>query len=134
MDRKDFLSALGLSAASLLVASCLGSCSKDQPSPTVDFTIDITEAQYAALNVAGGYVYANGVIIAKTSSGAIIAVSQACSHEGAAVQFQNDNNRFYCPRHGATFNTSGAATGGPTNSPLKQYTVTVNGNLVRVNG
>ena len=116
MDRKDFLSALGLSAASLIVTSCLGSCSKEQAAPVVDFTIDISQAQYAALNAPGGYVYVNGVIIAKTNSGAIIAVSQACSHEGAAVQFQNNSNRFYCPRHGATFNTSGAATGGDRKS------------------
>ncbi len=133
MDRKEFLSSIGFSAASLFVATCVGSCKKDSVSgPTVDFTIDLT--LYPALNNAGGYVYLNGVIIAKTSSANLIAVAAACSHEGANVQYQNNNNQFYCPRHGAKFNTSGAVTQGPASTPLKQYTVTVNGNSVRING
>lgn len=135
MDRKEFLTALGFSAASIALTACLGGCKNETPAgPTVDFTIDITQPAYSALANAGGYVYANGVIIAKTTFGSIIAVSQACTHEGAAVQYQGNNNRFYCPRHGATFNTTGGVTGGPTSTPLKQYTVTVTGNMVRVNG
>ena len=133
MDRKEFFSAIGFSTAGLMVASCLGSCKKDT-APNVDFTIDISQAPYNVLNTPGNYVYVNGVIVAKTSSGSIIAVSEACTHEGASVQFQNANDRFYCPRHGATFNTSGAVTNGPASSPLKQYTVTINGNSVHVNG
>ncbi len=136
MDRKNFLSTLGLSSASLLAAACLGSCSKETvaSAPTVDFTIDISQSQYAALTAPGGYVYSNGIIIATTSTGQIIAVSQTCTHQGATVVFQNTNTDFYCPRHGALFSASGAVTAGPASSNLKQYTVTVNGNLVRVHG
>ena len=135
MDRKKFLSALGFSAASIALSACLGGCKSDSPSgPTVDFTIDITLPAYSALANAGGYVYANGIIIAKTTAGSIIAVSEACTHEGANVQYQSNNNRFYCPRHGATFSNTGAVTNGPASTALKQYTVTVNGNSVRVNG
>jgi len=137
MDRKEFIASLGFSAASLFVASCLGSCEKEggTPAPSnVDFTIDITQPAYAALANAGGYVYANGIIIAKTTSGTIIAVSQSCTHEGANVQYQSNGNRFYCPRHGASFSTTGSVTGGPTSSPLKQYTVTQTGNSIRITG
>lgn len=133
MERKDFLKALGLGAGTILMGACLGGCKNDN-APSVDFTIDLSQSQYAALNSPGGYVYANGVIIAKTTTGDIIAVSQACTHEGVTVTFQNNNNRFYCPRHGATFSTNGTVTGGPANSSLKQYTVTVTGNMVRING
>lgn len=135
MDRKEFLSVLGFSAASMALVSCLGGCKKESNAgPTVDFTIDITQPSYTALSTAGGFVYINGVIVAKTSAGNIIAVSQSCTHEGADVQFQNNSNRFYCPRHGATFNTSGGVTNGPASTALKQYTVTVNGNIIRING
>jgi len=133
MERKDFLKAIGVGAGTIFIASCLGSC-KNENTPNVDFTIDLTQPAYAALNTPGGYVYANGVIIAKTTAGDIIAVSQACTHEGVTITFQNNNNRFYCPRHGATFSTNGAVTNGPASSSLKQYTVTVNGNQVRING
>lgn len=133
MERKDFLKALGIGAGTILMGACVGGCKNDN-APNVDFTIDLTQPQYAALNTPGGYVYANGIIIAKTTAGDIIAVSQACTHEGVTVTFQNNNNRFYCPRHGATFSTTGAVTGGPANSSLKQYTVTISGNSVRING
>lgn len=135
MDRKEFLSSLGLSAASILVASCLGRCKNESnPAGPVDFTLDLTQPAYAALNTPGGYVYANGVIIARTTNGDLIAVSKACTHEGADVQYQSAQNRFYCPRHGATFSATGSATGGPANGPLRQYTVTINGTSVRING
>lgn len=134
MDRKDFLSAIGFSAAGIFMASCLGSCKNDAGGPTVDFTFDLTDPAYAALGNAGGYVYKNGVIIAKTTSGNIVAVSQACTHEGAAVQYQSGSNRFYCPRHGAAFDTTGNVTNGPASTDLKQYTVTINGNTVRISG
>lgn len=143
MDRKEFLTALGYSSGALIFAACLGGCKKeDNPSsppppsaPVVDFTLDLTQPANAALNTNGGFIYANGVIVAKTTTGAIIAVSQACTHQGTTVQFQAaNNNRFYCPNHGSTFNTTGAVTTGPATGALKQYAVTITGNSVRVNG
>ena len=139
MDRKTFLSSIGLSAGTLFIASCLGGCSKASvdsagAAPTVDFTLDLTQPANAALNTPGGYIYANGVIIAKTLAGSIIAVSQACTHQGVTVRFVGSNNDFYCPSHGATFSATGAVTAGPANSPLKSYSVTVTGNTIRVNG
>lgn len=139
MDRKRFLSSLGLSAGTIFIASCLGGCSKAAvdnggAAPTVDFTLDLSQPANAALNTPGGYLYANGVIVAKTLSGSIIAVSQACTHQGVTVQYVSNNNSFYCPSHAANFSSTGAVTGGPANSPLKQYTVTVTGNTVRING
>jgi len=54
MERKDFLAALGLSAGSLVISSCLGACGKGDtgspnpanPSPTpgtkIDFTLNVS--------------------------------------------------------------------------------------------
>lgn len=140
MDRKSFLSSLGLSAGTVLVASCLGGCSKpDSPGSgstpaTVDFTLDLSQPANAALRTAGGYLYSNGVIVAKTLAGDIIAVSQTCTHQGVSVQFVGSNNSFFCPGHGAGFSTSGAVINGPATTSLKKYTVTITGNSVRING
>ncbi len=138
MDRKAFLSAIGASTGALVLSACLGGCKKSSPgssnAPSVDFTIDLSQPAYAALQTAGGYVYANGVIIAKTLAGSIIAISEACSHEGATIVYQAGNDRFFCPRHGATYSDTGTVTQGPAQSSLKQYTVTVNGTSVRING
>ncbi len=139
MDRKEFLSALGLTSGALIVTSCLAACKKDTGSsnvtaPNVDFTLDISQPANAALNNPGGYIYSNGVIVAKTTSGNIIAVSQSCTHQGVDVVYTRENNQFYCPSHGAGFSSTGAVTNGPANTALKLYSVTVAGNKVRVNG
>ncbi len=139
MDRKEFLSALGLSGGAFILASCLGGCSKAAAdsgvaAPAVNFTLDLSQPANAALNNPGGYVYANGIIVAKTVSGNIIAVSQACTHQGVTVQYISSSNQFYCPSHGASFSTDGAVTNGPATGALKQYAVTVTGNIVAVKG
>ena len=144
MDRKEFLSQLGLSGASLLMIPCLNSCSKStmennsgnnnggNNNGKIDFTLDLTSPTYAPLLTPGGYVYKSGVIVAKTLAGAYIAVSAACPHQGTSVVFQGDANRFYCPNHGSTFTTTGSVTGGPANSGLTQYSTELNGNNLRV--
>ena len=139
MKRKDFFKALGVSSATVIFASCLNGCSKSSNSntvtpPNVDFTLDINLPANAALKNNGGYIYSNGVIVAKTVAGDIIAVSQACTHEGVSVQYQQNKNQFYCPSHGALFSTSGGVVSGPVNAALKQYAVTITGNLIRISG
>ena len=143
MDRKAFLSALGYTSGALLVTTCLGACAKNSagnsagpatPAPSVDFTLDLSLPANAPLNNPGGFVYSNGVIVAKTTAGNIIAVSQSCTHQGVDVNYVGSSNMFYCPSHGSTFTNSGAVNNGPANGPLKQYTTTVTGNKVRING
>jgi cytochrome b6-f complex iron-sulfur subunit len=139
VDRKEFLSLLGFSTASVAVAACLGGCTKstdslsDTTGPSgVDFTLDLSLGSNAALKTSGGYVYSNGIIIAKTISGNFIAVQQTCTHERNSVVYQGTAQRFYCGGHGATFSENGTVTGGPAPRPLKQYNTAVEGNMLQV--
>lgn len=138
MERKEFLSLLGIGSMSVFSTACLGGCSKANAGysvavPTgVDFTIDLSLPTNAVLNNSGGYIYSGGIIVAKTTVGGYIAVSQACPHEGVTVQYQGANQRFFCPSHGATFSNIGAVIGGPTNASLKQYNTSLTGSILRV--
>ncbi|MCW3093717.1 MAG: Rieske (2Fe-2S) iron-sulfur domain protein [Ferruginibacter sp.] len=138
MDRKEFLSLIGLGATSIFAATCLGGCSKAASGYTgsapsnVDISLDLSLPVNASLNTSGGYLYTGGIIVAKTTAGTFIAVSQACTHEGVSVQYQGPNQRFYCPSHGATFSNTGAVTAGPASVALKQYNTSLNGNLLRI--
>ncbi|MDB4925006.1 Rieske (2Fe-2S) protein [Mucilaginibacter sp.] len=101
MDRKDFLSAIGLSAASFAVISCIG-CSKNGNAgssgvsgPTnIDFTLDLNASSNAALLTNGGYLTSNGIIVARTTAGTYIAVQQSCTHESYPLTYQAANKRF----------------------------------------
>ncbi len=147
MERKDFIEQVGLSAASVLIFGCMQSCSKsDDPAPTtpsgsnnntiknVDFTINITVSPYTNLNTAGGFYVdrTNSIIIARTLTNEFIAVSSICTHQQVTLDFEANNNRFYCSGHGSTFSTSGAVTNGPAGAPLKQYKTTLSGNNLRI--
>ena len=137
MDRKEFLSLIGFSTASVITSMCFGGCSKSSGDITsapanVDITLDLTLPANAALNIAGGYLYTSGIIVAKTTAGNYIAVSQACTHQGVAVQYQGSNQLFYCPSHGATFSNTGAVLSGPASASLKQYNTSLMGNILRI--
>jgi cytochrome b6-f complex iron-sulfur subunit len=131
MERKDFLKLVGISVAGITLARCVSACSK-VGGTAVDFTLDLSQAANAALNTNGGYLYSNGVIVARTLAGAYIAVSSSCTHEGGTVAYDGANSRFRCPLHGATFGNTGSVISGPTSTPLTQYTVTQSGTVLHI--
>ena len=101
-----------------------------RPPTNVDFTVDLNTPAFAALNNNGGVVYNGGLIVVRTSTGAFIAVSQACTHAGATVQF--DGTQFVCPAHGSIFRLDGSVARGPAGSPLARYNTSLNGHLLGV--
>lgn len=139
MDRKEFLTAIGMGAASVAVFNCIG-CSKSStggspstPAPTnVDFTIDLSSSANTALNANGGYIYANGIIVAHTTSGNYLAVSQTCRHESTNVIYRPSQNQFYCQRHGAIYSDTGVSAGIETNLPLTKYNTQITGTNLRI--
>ncbi len=57
------------------------------------------------------------------------AYSAVCTHQGCPVQWAGGG--FQCPCHGATYDASGQATGGPAQGPLTPIPVTVVDGQVR---
>jgi cytochrome b6-f complex iron-sulfur subunit len=136
MERKEFLSILGVGAAAIACGRCFTGCKKNDsvtnPPTNVDFTLDLTNPAYAALKTNGGFIYNSGVIVARTASGSYIAVSSTCTHAGGTVQFDVNNNLFHCPVHGSNFAVDGSVLNGPAGSPLTKYNTSLSGNSLRV--
>lgn len=135
MNRKEFLSTLGLGAAFALTTSCLGSCKKETttPSAPVDFTIDLTATANAALLVNGGYIVKNQVVVAKTTAGNYVAATQICSHEGKTQVYYNAvNNEWNCSAHGARFSLTGTGLNGNGSGGLTIYNTQLTGNTLRI--
>jgi cytochrome b6-f complex iron-sulfur subunit len=135
MTRKEFISQVGVGAATLFIPACLSglaACQKSSNSaqgPTVDFNVSIASGPLASN---GGYIVQNGVIVARTNSGAFIAVAAACTHQGSTVAYYSSSNNFICPSHGAQFDTSGNVTAGPAQTALKKYNTSLSGTSLRV--
>lgn len=100
----------------------------------INFTLDLTSANYKGLKTEGGYVTPGDIIVANTKGGTLVALSKSCTHQGTTVLYQLNLDNFYCPNHGSQFSDNGAVVVGPAAAPLKKYIVTVStdGNSVTV--
>lgn len=163
MNRGEFLRNLGMSSAALMAFYCMGTgltaCSKSDdsssqpaPNPTtggftgnadtskgaINFTLDLTNSSYSALKTVGQYVIVGSLLVAKVKSGATIALSKTCTHQGVQVEYRSGSDDIYCNPskggHGSEYTTAGAVKVGPAGSPLTQYktSLSTDGNTLTV--
>ncbi len=158
MKRGEFLRSLGLSTAALMSFYCMGtltSCSgSDDPAPAapttpttpgtgtgtgtgsgkVDFTLDLTTADFSKLKTDGGFAYRDSIIVARVKGGTYVALAKACTHQGTDVQYRLTQDDFWCSNHGSEFATNGTVQVGPAAQSLKVYktTLSADGNKLQV--
>lgn len=140
MERKDFLKKFALGGSILFTAPILfNSCAEDVIPEEVDensgdgsIEIDLTNANYSALDTVGGYAYKGDIIIFRTGDSSYMALSKLCTHSQCTVTYNHANGNVPCPCHGSIFTTSGQVSNGPANSSLKRYTVTKEGNTLKL--
>lgn len=139
MERKEFLRSLGAGAAFALTFPCLQGCSKEDvsenPIPTgVDFTIDLNSAEGQQLSNNGDFILKNEVVVVRNLEGNFVAASQICSHQQTdQVRFIEDRGGiFRCFTHGSEFSQTGAPLNQITSNPLKVFSTSVNGSILRV--
>lgn len=145
MQRKKFITALGLGLAGVCAGGCLSSCSKSggEPNPGggnpsaptgVNFTVDLANE----IKNPGETVVKNGVIVVRLSGGSTIAafsaVQVACTHQGTSINFDSAQGNFVCPNHGSKFSTTGNVLNGPAATNLKQFSMAITGSILTVNG
>jgi len=138
MDRKEFLSLIGVSAASVALINCVG-CSKSSTGPSstsgpsgVNFTLDLSASANASLLANGGYLVSNGVLVTRTLAGAYIAVQQSCTHQDYPLVYQASSHRFYCNNHGSAFTEAGVVQNTPANRSLTTYNTLLTGTSLKV--
>ncbi len=142
MNRMEFLKSLGLKGASLFAVYCaasgLSSCVNESMDPTTptggtgnELSLDLTSATYSKLNTTGNYVIVSGIVIARVSATAFAAVTQVCSHEGKR-QVVFNAGEFYCPAHGARFDTAGKGLNSTGSRGLKTYVTSLQGTTLKV--
>lgn len=161
VSRGEFLRQLGMGSKALMAFYCLGTvaaCTTDEaPAPmpippagtdpdggisgvsgtttgdSIDFTVDLTNENFAALKTKGNFGYVEGIMIANANAG-MIALAKACTHVGTTVQYRLDQDDVWCPNHGSEFTPAGAVEKGPALTALKMYTtsLSMDGNTLTV--
>ena len=142
MNRMEFLKSLGLKGASLFAVYCaasgLSSCVNESMDPTNptgvtgnELVLDLNSAAYSKLNTVGNYVIVSGIVIARVSTSTFAAVTQVCSHEGQRKVVYNAGE-FYCPSHGARFDTAGKGLNSTGSRGLKTYACLLEGTTLKV--
>jgi len=101
----------------------------------VDFTIDLTDPKYSQLSSTGGYVVLTqyNIILARTQSGVIAAVSSLCTYDNSTLTFDPFDNTFKCPSDQSRFDVSGRVQSGyMAKNDLISYHTQLYGNTLRV--
>jgi cytochrome b6-f complex iron-sulfur subunit len=139
MKRREALQRIVLAGGIvLIIPSALLSCSEEggmDPggnNGNNDLVINMDDSHNSALKNAGGFVVVSGIIIANTGGDNYVALSSICTHQACTVGYSVQNNNFPCPCHGSVFNSNGSVAVGPATQPLKQYTVTKDGNVLTI--
>ncbi|MBO0871302.1 MAG: Rieske 2Fe-2S domain-containing protein, partial [Micromonosporaceae bacterium] len=93
----------------------------------------IANASDVAVGSAKSFTMANGEPgwLLHPTAATFTAYSAVCTHQGCPVQWAGGG--FACPCHGATYDASGAPTGGPAQGPLSPIAVSVVNGQVRTN-
>lgn len=144
MTRRDLIQKVLIGGTTFLILPpVLSSCSKEDDNndgnggttPPKTITLDLTNASYAALNTAGGYIITQGIIVANTSAG-YKALDGTCTHQGCSVTYSLGSNNFPCScqgaGHGSVYSPTGSVTAGPAPAALKSYAVAKNGNILTI--
>lgn len=162
LSRGQFLKQLGMSSAALMSFYCLGTTmtactnSTDDPMPTtttntgntgnvatgitgttkgnsIDFTIDLTNANFKNLKTEGAFTYIEDIIIAN-AKGSFVALSKVCTHQGTTIDFRSGTNDFKCPNHGSEFRLDGTVQKDPAAKSLMVYktSLLMDGNSLKI--
>ncbi|WP_460680123.1 QcrA and Rieske domain-containing protein [Mucilaginibacter koreensis] len=150
MERKEFLTQLGISLAAVCAGCSIASCGsmpkQDDPIPEGGTGTgnnggsngnSLLDADLSSeLKNAGEFKIANGIILVRLSQGstatAFTAVQAACTHQGVSIGWNTAQGKFVCPAHGSQFDTHGAVLQGPAAIALKEYKVNITGNNLTV--
>jgi len=104
---------------------------------TINITMIYQTLQTVGLGImlSGSDTFDNrGLIIFRTSTSGVRALSRRCTHANNTVNINNAANNLVCPSHNSIFDLNGNAISGPATGALTQYNGSINseGTLITI--
>ena len=106
---------------------------------TGTITIDISKIHTTLQTVGTGIELApsitfddRGIIVLRTSTQSVRALSRRCTHQGNTVNIDSANNNLLCPSHDSVFDFNGNVVSGPATSSLTQYSASFSGTIITI--
>ncbi len=149
MNRRDFLSWMGVSTLATSLPMAIAACSSPTSTtpPAADSATSTAPPDTASapgpvnlgtvddLKVKGSLVVEQPekiiVVQDPQNPDAVIARTANCNHKNCTVGWQADKGEFVCPCHDSRFALDGSILAGPATEPLKVLTASVeNGQVV----
>jgi Rieske Fe-S protein len=141
-SRRTVLRGLGVAVGALVLEACQTSGgaqgSANVTACGTGHCIDLTDAANQPLTAAGGALLFDAagdtIIVIRTSTTQVIALSAICTHAGCLVDYNTGAQRLDCACHGSRFSATGGVLRGPAGRALKVYTATLTGTMITVAG
>ena len=106
---------------------------------TKTITIDITKIHQSLQNTGGGIALNpnetfdnRGIIVLRTSTSGVRALSRVCTHAGQSVIINSSANNLLCPSHNSIFDLNGNVLSGPASGSLTKYNATLSGSIITI--
>lgn len=148
MDRRFFMSWLGMGWIASCLPIAIAACTNNEPTPSTDASAAPLPAPRADGYQAVGKLTdleKNGHLLVKNFAGgtvlvtrdpknsrSLLAVNPTCTHKGCVVEWKGSQSALVCPCHEATFSPAGQVVKGPASQPLKTFAAKLEGDTVLV--
>lgn len=132
LSRRQFLAKSAVAAAVAAGVGGMAGCGNGQIGPTAvsppsgsssgggNNGTQIKVSSFPALANVGTLVKVDSYqAVKRTGAASFVAFSMICTHQGCLTELTN--NMFFCPCHGAEFDSSGRVIRGPASRSLGQY-------------
>ena len=107
----------------------------DTSKGAIDFTLDLTNANYSKLKTPGEFIKEGSILIANVKGGKYVAIQRLCTHQGQdQVGYRLGSDDFGCSAHGSVFATDGSVKNGPSQKAMALYKTTpsADGNKLQI--